>query len=352
MDNSPNAVSSIFRKLLNNLMSDNSSERISAAETLGRFKSKSAVELLISLLDDNEPSVRLSAIKALGEIGDIRALMPLYKEWDDPGHLTYQDAVRSAIAKIINMSFGTIEACLQDGDTQERRAIAHMLSISQLHARVRVPLLNALGDSDGKVRQNAAWSLSFFNNDIEPALIERLDSSSDEIRISSALALAYRHDSRALMTLLAGLKNNKSEIRCMAALALGWLNNNEALNFLINAIHDDECEVRIAAIRSISYYTDDRIIDTLLDVITHDNCERAVSEAVIAIGQSGNSNAYSLLHQYSQDKNDAIRLAAISGFEMLEDPRAIADLKSALNDINPAIRAEAKYVLDDVRHWQ
>ncbi len=51
--------------------------RAQAAQSLGRLKSKNAVDSLIKTLNDPEWSVRLYSAEALGKIGDSKALNPL-----------------------------------------------------------------------------------------------------------------------------------------------------------------------------------------------------------------------------------------------------------------------------------
>jgi HEAT repeat protein len=50
---------------------------MNAAEALGRLGDPKAVEALLSLLKDEMPEVRESAVFALGELGDERILAPL-----------------------------------------------------------------------------------------------------------------------------------------------------------------------------------------------------------------------------------------------------------------------------------
>jgi len=49
----------------------------------GIAKGKEAVEELISFLDNPMWSIKISAIKSLGDIGDARAIKPLTRKLDD-----------------------------------------------------------------------------------------------------------------------------------------------------------------------------------------------------------------------------------------------------------------------------
>jgi hypothetical protein len=65
-----------FQSLLEDTQSRNSWLRVRAAEHLDRFGPE-AVDPLIALLQDERTEVRISAARALGRVGDERALQPL-----------------------------------------------------------------------------------------------------------------------------------------------------------------------------------------------------------------------------------------------------------------------------------
>jgi HEAT repeat protein len=74
--------------------------RWSAVVALGKI-GKSAVEPLIGVLSDDNWRVREYAVRALGEIGDERAVEPLIKalgDWEDGG--VPHDAAKEALKKL------------------------------------------------------------------------------------------------------------------------------------------------------------------------------------------------------------------------------------------------------------
>jgi HEAT repeat protein len=62
---------------------DDRSVRYRAAEALGEIENNTAVEALISVLNDEYLPTKEMAIIALGEIGDKRAVLPLISNFND-----------------------------------------------------------------------------------------------------------------------------------------------------------------------------------------------------------------------------------------------------------------------------
>jgi HEAT repeat protein len=54
--------------------------RSSAVFALGEIKDKKGTNILLNMISDSEEIVYKNALKALSEIGDMRALIPLLKE--------------------------------------------------------------------------------------------------------------------------------------------------------------------------------------------------------------------------------------------------------------------------------
>ena len=58
-----------------------------ATKSLGKLKNVKNIEPLVKLLHDNDPKIRLAAVKAFAELGDRKALNPLISalgddDWD------------------------------------------------------------------------------------------------------------------------------------------------------------------------------------------------------------------------------------------------------------------------------
>ncbi len=130
--------------LIKALMDNEGSVRSRAARALGNLGDKRAVEPLIKALMDNEESVRRRAADALGDLGDKRAVEPLIKALTDENR-----GVRSFAAGAL-------------GNLKDKRAVE--------------PLIKALSDEDGMVKLFVSHALDILGDK------EAMKPSSKELR--------------------------------------------------------------------------------------------------------------------------------------------------------------------------
>ena len=90
------------------------------------------------------------------------------------------------------------------------------------------PLLAALHDPDANVRGAAAGSLSSFKVDgVTEALVPLLFDSDDQVRVDVVASLGYLGDRRAVPALQAALQDSSERVRSFAAYALKQLGNKK-----------------------------------------------------------------------------------------------------------------------------
>jgi hypothetical protein len=107
---------------------------------------------------------------------------------------------------------------------------------------VIAPLLDALADSDGSVRQLAAATLVRIGPDAVPPLIEALNAKDRETRANAAYVLGHlaRSARTALPALARALKDDDKEVRRRAAYAIhNIVGQREAAAALAAASPDD-----------------------------------------------------------------------------------------------------------------
>lgn len=82
--------------------------RALAATALGRLRSPLALELLVRTASsaERDPRVRTHAIKALGELGDTRAVIFLVEMMGEEFDPPFMDAAADSLAKITGQKFG------------------------------------------------------------------------------------------------------------------------------------------------------------------------------------------------------------------------------------------------------
>jgi len=145
---------------INDLTNADSSVRQSAAVSLGENGEESAVDDLITVLqEDKDSAVRTSAANALGNIGDTRAIEPLKTALrEDSSPYVRQSAVQALSAFGPAQALEPVLSALQDEDSSVRMQAA--LELANMDDARAVESLNAaLDEGDTAV---AAGAYKFF----------------------------------------------------------------------------------------------------------------------------------------------------------------------------------------------
>jgi len=140
-------------------------------------------------LEDKSADVRSASARALGEIGDQRAVEPLIKVLGDKASIVRQHVARAL------------------GEIDDKQAVE--------------PLIKVLGDKASIVRQHAARALGEIgdNQAVEP-LIEALGDKYGYVRAWVAEALGVIGDKRAVEPLEKALEDEENKVRRKAKTAL------------------------------------------------------------------------------------------------------------------------------------
>jgi HEAT repeat protein len=179
-----------------------------------------AVPQLADLLEDRNPAIRKMAAKALGDLGDQRAVEPLIRALADR-----DTEVR-------------MEVVLALGWLGDRRAVLPLSRVMKVSTvEVRVAVIDALGS---------------FKKD--PLAIEVLAAALEDGEFYAGMSAAYvlgKAGEPALRPLIAMLGSSKQRARLHAARALGELGDPRAVEPLQVALTDSDPRVRRAARRAL-----------------------------------------------------------------------------------------------------
>jgi HEAT repeat protein len=193
------------------------SVRINAADALGEIGDNQVVAPLIDALDDDNQEVRKTVIQSLGEIGDERAISPLIKTLDDDfwevrllaaealGKIGKNEAVLPLVNILNNESFPAVR----------KAAVVALGSIGG--DQVVFPLIKALKDVVTNVNMEAHHQLVIIgsNGAVEP-LIDALENG----YIPAAYVLGDIGDKRAIEPLINALESDYSPDRIPVSSAL------------------------------------------------------------------------------------------------------------------------------------
>jgi HEAT repeat protein len=203
----------------------NASEKVSeiASEALGQLGGASAVDALISSLQDKSATTRRRAIRALGRLRDPRAVEPLTAAAKDQDPGVREAAVLALGQSKDQRSVGALLEALKDPVTTIRSAAATALGQSR-DARVVEPLLAALTDTNASVRSSVIKALGETGDRrAGPRLLPILQEKDASIRQVAAESLRLVCDASCVEPLIAALKDKEARVRAAVAAALAQL---------------------------------------------------------------------------------------------------------------------------------
>lgn len=270
--------------LLQALKSEKGYVRVAAAMALGQKQETAATDSLLKMLSQDYPLAGHSAVMALGELGDERAVSALMNELKN----NEKDYIRSSTA----------------------------IALGKLEAEEAVPyLIERLRDTKASVRSNAALVLGKMGDESAVESLKNILESGKE-------AEGRRKDSL----------NTGVDVRKSAVLALGGIGGTEATQTLIGVINDDReiPEVRVAATLALGNIGSPEAVNTLETIFNDQSMNMSVRNgAFLALGKTGNQEAAGFFIEKIGDKDFGVsaREALVNMGEKAVEP-LIENLKT------------------------
>lgn len=279
--------------LIKQLGSKNERQSIDAAVALIALHEE-AVPELIKALGSRSVSIRRKAVWPLLTIGDERAINPL------------------------------IAALQYDSDAKVRRNAARALGLIG-GVRAIGPLINAFGDTDDRVRWDAAVALEKIGPVAIESLVMALHYGGEKVRAGAVSALGWIRHASAIESLATALKDKDAEVRTRAAFALGWIGDMRAFEPLMAALHDCSEQVRMQATAGLGWLRDPRAVEPLVTLLGEDHAwiPYVATEALIQIGDEQAIMALAFASKYGN--NPHVREAARMALRNMDiDPDTIS----------------------------
>jgi HEAT repeat protein len=272
-----------------------------AAKALGQIGDARAVPALIAALEDAELYVQIEAAHALGLIGDARAGNPLASVLRSQV-AELRDTAVEALARLGAAPVPALLDLLDRSKFSTREAAARALGV--IGALEAVPsLIAALNDPDSQVRKAVVDSLAKIEKKAEPLLIAALRDPCVSVRLASANALGKIKDPCAIMPLVEASKDASPDVREAAWQALA-------------ALHWPPALVRQQVLQAVKYGNFQRAVEpggaaveSLVEVFRSGN--KAEREKVTKmLEQIGHSAVPPLLTALVDDDREVRHLAA------------------------------------------
>jgi len=163
-------------------------------------------------------------------------------------------------------------------DPMVRQYVAYLLGQAQ-NPRAIQPLIEALGDFDKSVREQATLALSAIGKAAIEPLSAVMKEPKWETRYRAAEALGKIADEKAIKPLIQALKDNRDHVRYMAAKGLREIGDSDAIEPMIILLKDENRYVRMMAVRALGAIGGKKVHDALKKALESENDEK-VKEAI------------------------------------------------------------------------
>ena len=301
------------------------SVRMAAADALGVLEDPRAIRPLMAALGDKSGGVRSSAAQAL--------TMLEWKPANQRQKIAYLVAVSDfdVLVELGAAAFQPLLAMLKDEDNDIREEAARALGTLGDKRAIK-PLAAAVADEEGDVREAAMEALLRLGEEGFKQVTDVLKNHKDELtRSRAAEVLGRSDDRRAVEPLKAALRDRNQSVRGWAALALdelewrptsdadrAWLLaadyrwekvaklGSAAVDALLVALKDEDSPgVRASAARALGQIADIRAVEPLVKTL-RDYAPAAQKAAIEALGKIGPAGVPHLV-QALKDKAFAVR---------------------------------------------
>jgi HEAT repeat protein len=314
-----------------------------------RSKRGQAFESLTRLLNDSDASVRKAVVKALGKLGDQRALPYLACMLNDRISQVRVLAVQ-ALEKLSGAQ-ATPHLIVGLSDRTMSVRVAALEALIRLHGAQATPyLLTALTDQAEPVRLRA---LAALNNVQGPqavlSLQGALTNQAELVRVAALETLVRLNGAQEIPHLLAALADRARPVRVLAIRLLGQIgqSHSEVIPDLLALTADADKSIREAAFTALWSLPDPRSFNSMLQAL-HDEESSVRVSAVRALGTHGDRCAVEPLSEIGSDPDAQVRLRVAEALGKLKGLRAIEPLLKLLRDPDKLVCMHAAWALDEL----
>jgi HEAT repeat protein len=364
----PNSIDPLINCLKdkNNLVRDAVRKALNTIDPnwIKRESCQQLVPNFIADLESSSLSTRSSAVEALGELSDPRALEPLMMKLMDKDPFLRKKVVRALdksfpqwrtsqqAAKLVPGFIAGLENQSPPIRTGATDALKEIGDPRGFH-----PLIKALKDKDNEVRWGALNALNksythWGSNETVikdvPYFLEALQSSDEKTRRHAVNVLEGIKDPRVILPLVEALKDNNHWFRIEVVDALANIHDPGVVEPLIALLEDKDPSFRIKVAKALAKTGDPRAIDPLLSALK-DSSFLVVEAAAEALGELKATQAVTPLIDLCKNKNNQVRDAAFEALEKMKDNVPLEPFLEFLKDKDLKLSTSAENFLEKIK---
>ncbi len=257
----------------------------------------SALPRLRDLLKDQNPEIRLEAVKQIVDIGTQHSLDPLIQATQDNDpeiqiratdglvNFYYPGYVKTGLTASLRRVGTTIKGKFTDTNDQ----------VIDPYIKVRPDVIAALG----KLARGGTTM---------------------ESRANAARAIGILRGAGALPDLLAAIHSKDTDVIYESLIAMQKIRDQSVAPKIAFLLRDLDARVQLAAIETTGLLQNQEALPGLLDVLHNAKDKKVRRAALTAIAMLPNPKSHDLYAQYINDKDDLMRAAAAEGFARLKNP--------------------------------
>jgi HEAT repeat protein len=314
---------------------------------------KEAIPSILPFLDHDNPMIRRLAIETLGEIPDPSAIDYLLTKLDDPDVASQQAAVNSVSALVT--AFGEIQPSVLGKIRRLLQSPSIPMKLNSLSVYVNIQgegyhdgLLLASKDSDPVIRQKAVSLMGKFGEErFADQLVLSLADESTAVRLAAINAIVRHRPQTGLEPLISSLDDHDIWIRTAAAQALGEYRDAAIIEPLLKHLMHDPPPVRIAVIEALGKSEDARVKDVLFRCLGEPDPE-IQRAAMLALARVPGEDVFERLVTALSHEDWRLRAAAAAALGARADRNALPALHHALEDPDTYVQQSAILALDKV----
>ena len=223
--------------------------RAGAARVIGRLNVTGAGDALLRAVSDSQAPVRYAALRALGEIHDVRAVQPLTEQLNFYGKGEGAWSALDGLARIADpSSVPLFKARLADKDPFLRRAAAEGLGRAGDSSELPALEIGAGNDPAETARAAMAFALQKLGRNYVPRLVESLASPKTA---TQAAEYFVELGTPVAPQLLSHLQDPSPEVRANVAIVLGVIGDARSIDALQPLTQDKDRVVAQSAARAV-----------------------------------------------------------------------------------------------------
>jgi HEAT repeat protein len=302
---------------------------------------RSAVDDIVSCLEDPDPSVRALACEALARAGNTAVVADLFRLLGDPDVRVAQAASASV------QSLGSLDTKrlaleqARSGDPRTRRASLRIVSYFGYREGLDV-MVGAVGDPDERIREAALAGLPLLEDArATEAILSASTHTSPKTRAAAVRALGSTSSAPEIVDVLRRrLSDDDAWVRYYACQSLAKLRVREAADDIVARIGDEAGQVRVAAIEALAHLRDPRALSALTTAAegTDPDLRRA---ALLGLGAVRDPGTLPILRSALSSSDAATRLVVVSALAEFDLPDVVPSLGHAATDPHAGVSSTA-----------